>query len=191
MVRVRDATPADAAAIAAVSVESWRVAYRGLMPEQMLAQLSQRERERAWTEWLTAPDAAGVVAVLVAVDDDPVHDNSPDMPDGMLGFAAVGAGREGDPLIGELFAIYLRPAVWGRGFGTIMHDTALDRLRAAGFARAGLWMLAGNRRALRFYHRHGWFADGRSRTVAGPGGDPQEHRGMSRWLAAPAVIETC
>ena len=33
-------------------------------------------------------------------------------------------------------------------------------LAQAGFSGAYLWMLAGNARALRFYERHGWAADG-------------------------------
>ena len=45
----------------------------------------------------------------------------------------------------------------------------MARLRTFGFERASLWMLAGNERALRFYRREGWVADGRSKLVTGPG----------------------
>jgi hypothetical protein len=40
MVELRDATPADAHAIANVLVQSWRAAYRGLLPDDVLAGLS-------------------------------------------------------------------------------------------------------------------------------------------------------
>ena len=40
MVELREATPADAPALAAVQVASWRAAYRGLMPDGVLAGLS-------------------------------------------------------------------------------------------------------------------------------------------------------
>ena len=75
------------------------------------------------------------------------------------------------------------PAAWGRGIGCRLHAAAMARLRALGFERASLWMLAGNQRALRFYRREGWVADGRSKLVTGPGGVALEHRGMARPLA--------
>ena len=37
---------------------------------------------------------------------------------------------------------------------------AEERLRAAGFTRAHLWVLEGNDRAASFYERHGWREDG-------------------------------
>ena len=170
MVTVRDATPADARDIAAVHVESWQVGYRGLMPDEVLDGLSISTRERWWRETLSGP---GERTTLLATDTNTV-----------LGFAAVGPGRDGDPVVGELYAMYLRSAAWGRGIGRTLHSAALARLRTLGFDRASLWMLAGNERALRFYHREGWLADGRSKLVTGPGGVEMDHRGMARALVS-------
>jgi hypothetical protein len=41
---------------------------------------------------------------------------------------------------------------------------ALERLAAAGFAQATLWVLGTNARARRFYEAAGWSADGMVRT---------------------------
>ncbi|HVL03469.1 MAG TPA: hypothetical protein VM386_03415 [Acidimicrobiales bacterium] len=49
MVELRDATPADAPAIANVLVQSWRAAYRGLLPDDVLAKLSIPDREQIWS----------------------------------------------------------------------------------------------------------------------------------------------
>ena len=169
MVTLRDATAADALDIATVHVESWQVGYRGLMPDEVLDGLSISTRERWWHETLSG---SGERSTLLATDERSV-----------LGFAAVGPGRDGDPVVGELYAMYLCPAAWGRGIGCRLHAAAMARLQAFGFERASLWMLAGNQRALRFYRREGWVADGRSKLVTGPGGIELEHRGMARPLA--------
>ena len=173
MVNLRDATPADAWDIAAVHVESWQAGYRGLLPDTVLDGLSVGLREQWWHETLSTP---GARSTLLAIE---AHT--------LLGFAAVGPGRDGDPKVGELYAMYLRSAAWGRGVGHALHAAALARLRAFGYTRASLWMLAGNERALRFYRREGWAPDGRSKLVTGPDGVELDHRGLCRRLAPPVV----
>ena len=55
-VTIRTATPADAAAIARIHVESWAVAYRGIMPDDVIARTDLAYRTRFWTERLATPD---------------------------------------------------------------------------------------------------------------------------------------
>ena len=77
MVELRDAMPADAHAIAAVTVRSWRAAYRGLLPDDVLAGLSVSDRERLWSDTLTArPVHTRIVVAAVG--------------DAIVGFAATG-----------------------------------------------------------------------------------------------------
>ncbi len=170
MVSLRDASPADAWDVAAVHVESWQIAYRGLVPDAVLAGLSVANREQWWHDALAS---RGARSTLLATD---AHT--------LLGFAAIGPGRDGDPQVGELYAMYLRSAAWGRGVGRTLHGAAMARLRTFGFERASLWMLAGNERALRFYRSQGWTPDGRSKLVTGPDGVELDHRGMSRVVRA-------
>jgi hypothetical protein len=56
----------EAHAIATVHVRSWRAAYRGLLPDDVLAGLSVPDREQLWSDRLTArpPYTRTVVAVL-------------------------------------------------------------------------------------------------------------------------------
>ena len=49
---IRAATPADARAIAEVHVASWRVGYRGLVPDEVLAAHSVEKRTEQWEELL-------------------------------------------------------------------------------------------------------------------------------------------
>ena len=151
MAEVRDATPDDALAIATVHVASWRVAYRGLLPDDVLDGLSVPDRARIWSERLATPTPR--CRTLLVVD----H--------AVLGFASTGPAREvdDDPGAGELYAIYLDPGASGRGHGRRLHDGALDTLRGDGFAHACLWVLDGNERALRFYRRQGWAQTGETK----------------------------
>jgi GNAT superfamily N-acetyltransferase len=159
VVEIRDAQPGDARDIAAVHVEAWQVAYRGLLPDDILADLSVPDRERTWWEILVDPRPR--TAVLLTTCGGAV-----------IGFAAVGPGRDptAGPERGELYAIYLRPDRQRRGIGTQLHSAALDRLRSLGFTSATLWVLDGNEAAIGFYHRNGWAAGGARKVDQGPAG---------------------
>ncbi|MPZ00132.1 MAG: GNAT family N-acetyltransferase [Actinophytocola sp.] len=175
MVELRDATQDDAHAIANVLVRSWRAAYRGLLPDDVLAGLSIPDREQFWSEVLAARPAhtRTVVATIAGV---------------IVGFAATGPPLvptdRADPTLGDLYALYLTPGLWRRGIGTQLHAAALDRLRSFGFTHAGLWVLDTNERALSFYHRHGWTDTGRSQLDRGPGGTELHERRLHRDLSA-------
>jgi GNAT superfamily N-acetyltransferase len=73
----------------------------------------------------------------------------------VTGFASVGRALE-DERIGELYAIYALPEVWGQGAGPALMDAALAHLRESGFESAILWVLDDNPRARAFYEREGW-----------------------------------
>ena len=169
--RLREATPADAHAIATVHVASWQVAYRGLMPDHVLDGLSVDDRARIWADRLAAPDTP--TRTLLVVEGPAV-----------LGFASTGPARD-DPADGELYAFYLDPSAWGRGHGARLHAGAVDRLRTDGFTHARLWVLDSNERALRFYHRQGWTETGRTKVDRDlGGGTPLAERELHRTVEA-------
>jgi ribosomal protein S18 acetylase RimI-like enzyme len=141
---VREAREGDARPVAEVHVASWRAAYRGLLPDELLASLSVEERTERWQEWLR-----GGVGMIVLERDEAV-----------MGFAAFGPARDGDADVGEVYAIYLDPREWGRGSGRALMDAAVARLRESGFDEAVLWVLETNERARRFYGAGGWRTDG-------------------------------
>ncbi len=151
---VRRATTADAAGIASVHVHSWLAAYRGLMPDDMLDSLSVEERTESWLRFLE-PGSGGPL-VLVAGDGD-----------GIAGFSALSLpsrDEDADAHTAELSALYVLPARWRGGVGSALLDASRAELPAEGRWQAlTLWVLPGNERALAFYARHGFLADGASR----------------------------
>ena len=92
------------------------------------------------------------------------------------GFAAFGPARDEEAKgVGELYAIYVDPALWGRGRGRELIRLAEEALRESDFAEAILWVLEDNLRARRFYEASGWRADA-SRQIEVLGADVPEVR---------------
>jgi len=128
---IREATAADAPAIARVHVESWQTTYRGIVPDEVLANLSVDHRARQWAHRLDDPNA--VDFVYVAVND----------AGAVIGFASGGPEREGDPVYtGELYAIYLLAGQQGKGIGRRLARAVAERLAAMGHGAILVWVLA-------------------------------------------------
>ena len=130
---IREATAADAPAIARVHVESWRTTYRGIVPDDVLANLSTARRAQFWVERLNKSD--GLEFAYVVEDD----------VGAVIGFASGGPEREGDPVYtGELYAIYLLAGQQGRGIGRRLARRVAERLAAMGHDAMLVWVLAEN-----------------------------------------------
>jgi GNAT superfamily N-acetyltransferase len=141
-VTVRPATPADAEVLARLHLDVWDDAYTGLMPQQLLDDRREKVDERIarWREILID----GTEPTYVAAG-----------PEGLVGFASTGAGRDNDVDTElELMALYVRAAHWGTGVGYALLQQAVGDLAAY------LWVLAGNDRAIAFYERQGFRLDG-------------------------------
>jgi GNAT superfamily N-acetyltransferase len=149
-VRVRPAVIEDARAVAGVHIASWRGAYPGLLPAELLDSLSLSGRERQWHRWLQPGGERS--RTLVAESGDAV-----------VGFSTLAIEcRDADEPegVGEIPALYVRPQSWGHGAGTALLDASIVQMRAGGCRQVILWMLEGNDRAAGFYAGHGWRADG-------------------------------
>lgn len=61
---------------------------------------------------------------------------------------------------GEIASFYTHPAQRGRGYGGLLFEETLRRLKADGFENAFVFVLRENERARRFYSAHGFAWDG-------------------------------
>lgn len=160
---IRAADPEDALSVARVHVRAWQCAYRSLLPDAYLEALSVEERAARYT--FGDPDPSRPKTIL-AVDGGEIR-----------GFATTAPAGDADAAgMGELAALYVHPDHWGQGFGAALVVAARERLAAAGFRQALLWVLAGNTRAERFYQRDGWAPDGVRRSGIRAGIEVQEQR---------------
>lgn len=149
--QVRAATKEDADALAGVHVASWRSAYAGLLPPDLLASLDVGKRAQAWRTVLDDPSGS----VYLACEGEAV-----------LGFVHVCPSRDEDKVstaVGEITSIYVAPGSWGKGIGTTLLSRGLLHLAQGGCREVTLWVLDGNQRACRFYERRMFARDGTSK----------------------------
>lgn len=125
-----------------VRLATWRIAYRGMIPDAYLDALEiTPEREAVLRRRVVDGEGASLLAFVDGV---------------AVGMAASGACRDED-LSGarELWALYVLPGAWGTGTGSAL-------LEACGPTQV-LWVLEANARARAFYARHGFVADGQAK----------------------------
>ena len=174
---VRAATPDDAPSIAAIHVGAWRVAYRNLVPDEVLDGLSIPQREASWRARIDE----GAATILVAEDAGEV-----------VGWLSLGATRDedgGDTT--ELYALYVDPERWRAGIGRSLWDAAAARLRERSAREVTLWVLRDNLRARGFYESVGFVLDADAEKTLEVGGDRiPEVRYRCAMTPAPALDET-
>jgi len=160
---IRPAELRDARAIAEVQVASWQSAYRGLLPDHLLDGLSVEDRAGRWRERLAEEGSQALVI---------------EEEGRILGFAILGASQDEDATerTGEVYAIYLAPSEWRKGYGSGLMSEAIARLREQRFAEVAVWVLQGNLRAIRFYEKHGFAADGATKVRMRAGSPSPEMR---------------
>jgi GNAT superfamily N-acetyltransferase len=165
-------------AVARVHVRSWQAAYRTLLPDDYLDQL--RPEDRAHSYDFASLDPLKPRTIVAVEPGFPATRYSPTATcaafateldrksgvEGLIhGFATTAPSRDLDlPDHGELCALHVDPAQWGRGIGVALVTAARARLVELGFRKAFLWVLAGNVRAERFYQIDQWTPDGVKRT---------------------------
>ena len=145
---IRAAVAADTRGIAEVHVRSWQAAYRGQIPESVLAGLSVDARAKWWEQTLGNPTNR----VLVA-----------DAAPGIVAFVNFGPLRDEDAdpdSVGEVYAIYCLVEFWDRGFGRKLMEAAVASLGDLNYSAVKVWVLDTNRRAIAFYQKLGFAADG-------------------------------
>ena len=150
---LRRATTSDAPSLAQVHVDSWQVAYKGLVPDDFLQRFTYQKREEAFR---AAIEARAEETYLAEVSDHAV------------GILTIGASRDPDLDVrscGEIWGIYVSPAYWRRGIGKRLAQEAERILLARGFRKIVLWVLEGNTAARSFYEAMGFCPDGASKVV--------------------------
>jgi GNAT superfamily N-acetyltransferase len=137
---IRPASAADAPAIGDMHAQSWAETYPGLVPEELLAEMTDPARRRAaWARNLAAPLLPGGTLVLEESGD-------------ILGFVSVCAARDAAlGAGGEVSGLYLLRRAQGRALGRALLAAGAEVLLRAGHADAGAWALDGNARARAFY----------------------------------------
>jgi ribosomal protein S18 acetylase RimI-like enzyme len=166
---VRQAGAPDAEELARIRIASWRVAYRGIVPDAVLDSFDPVSEAVTWRERLAGPAAAWMwVASFL---------EPPVSPPRLAGYVAAGPARHaGEGNLGEVWAIYVDPEAQRRGVGRALMAAATRGLAVHGFREAVLWVFEANAPARAFYERLGWAPDGAAKPFAIGGAAPIELR---------------
>ncbi|MCZ7420310.1 GNAT family N-acetyltransferase [Verrucosispora sp. WMMA2121] len=164
---VRPARPEDAAEIARIQLATWRVAYRRLLPREVLDGLDEASLAERWDASVRQPPS-DTHRVLVAVEQ---AEQSY-----LVGFAASGPAdaealapnEPADALGADVVAVtdLLVEPRWGRrGHGSRLLAASVDLWRESGFDRAVAWVFEGDQASRKFLTTAGWEPDGAGRAL--------------------------
>lgn len=123
-------------------VKSWQTSYRGIMPDEFLANISLTERMEARKK---NADRPGIK--LVALER---------LTGSIIAFCDAGVAR--DPEMagwGELYGIYVLEEHKREGIGSALFKEARTRLGLLGFSDMYVWVLRENHKARQFYEKMG------------------------------------
>lgn len=137
----RVATIRDVNAIARIQVQSWRAAYRDILPNEFLASLSERKHQEFWAQMIE--EELGDCVIWEQASQ-------------VVGFANLGRILDVRSTGGkhlELYVIYFIPELYGSGEGTRFWKEIEAGLEAD---CVWVWCLERNRLGRRFYEKNGF-----------------------------------
>jgi ribosomal protein S18 acetylase RimI-like enzyme len=141
MTGIRPARAEDAKAIAGIEMETWRVTYPGMLPDNVLVGMSERRLAASWVGLLRRWPRD----VLVAIDP----------REGIIGFGHCGPQRGvAIDFAGEIFTLYVATDHQGKGVGRRLLLALFARLHDSGCDSALVWVIRANP-ARFFYERFG------------------------------------
>src|ERR1700759_2048543 len=155
---VRPARAGDAASLARVQVASWRCSFAGIVPPDLLAELTGDEAEQAfrdrWREAISNPPTSRH-RVLAAVTGDPAREGA--------GVVSAGPANDADRwpgTDGEVYELRISPERTGQGHASRLLQAVADPLVSHGFHTVALLELGADTALRRFLEASGWAADG-------------------------------
>ncbi|MDB5964195.1 MAG: GCN5-related N-acetyltransferase, partial [Polaromonas sp.] len=114
------------------------------MPAEHLKAMTIEKLQSYWREAIEYSEPQ----LLVAVDGDKVV--------GFVGFdRSRDAGTKSS--VGEIWALYVAPAHWGKGVAVVLWDGAREGLKEEGCTQVTAWLLLRNERGLRFFEHSAGF----------------------------------
>ncbi|WP_161874954.1 N-acetyltransferase family protein [Ihubacter sp. rT4E-8] len=128
----------DRALISRVYEESWKHAYRGIIPQDYLDSIPTGK-------WAQNLDRAGW-ETMVLTEHGEIAGTSSFCKSRFKQFAEQG----------EIISIYLLPDYIGKGYGKILLESVVMELKAQEYEEAFLWVLEENVSARRFYEKFGF-----------------------------------
>jgi len=140
---IRKAVPGDERALAFIQTESWKAAFAGILSPEELERCTNLQKAEEMYHSVLRREGCNVAIELV--------DGVPHC------IAAWGKNRcdLGDT-VGELICIHSLRNNWAKGYGSAMMEYVLAQLQQANYEFVILWVFKDNKRARKFYEKHGF-----------------------------------
>lgn len=125
-------------AISRVYEESWKYAYRNIIPQSFLNSIPTGN-------WASNLDQNGRKTLIMLENNE------------IIGTSSFCESRFPEfKGMGEIISIYLLPQYIGKGYGTALLRAAIDELKKSGYNEIFLWVLEENYPARKFYEKNGF-----------------------------------
>ena len=138
MLKIRLARKKEAYDIATINVLGWKTTYRGLLPDELLDNLSVTEKriENFTNAILNCP-------IFFVAENEA----------GIIGYLNGGKPRTTEfPYPYEIYGFYIHPDFQRKGVGTALINTFKEKIKGKSFC---VCLLKGNKKALNFYQKMG------------------------------------
>lgn len=147
MFKIRYADINDSKTLGKIHSKSWKVAYKGIVPNEILENITVEKRQKYFEKALSngwEEDA------IIFKDNEAV------------GLICIGKCRDTDKAnnYGEIWGIYLLPEYWNIGIGSELINWGLTELKKRNYDKVTLWVLEENINARNFYEKVGFKHDG-------------------------------
>ena len=144
---IRNATADDADGKGYVHFQSWIETYTGVFPDDIISNLSLERCVKLAREY---PENT-----YVAIKNNMI-----------IGFSCYVEYRDSDlEDTGEIMAVYILNDYQGLGIGKRLMNACYKEL--SNFSKLSLWVLRSNKKAVAFYKKQGFNADGKSKLLHG------------------------
>jgi len=128
----------DFNAISRIYALSWKAAYKNIVPQQYLDEIS----ENNWADKLRNSRYDAYILI----------ENGE-----YIGTSSICAARDEKMYgWGEIISIYLLPEYFGKGYGKPLFDNSVNALVGMGYDKIYVWVLEQNIRARKFYEKNGF-----------------------------------
>ncbi|HWS42480.1 MAG TPA: GNAT family N-acetyltransferase [Pseudoflavonifractor sp.] len=155
-------------AMSLIHALGWRDTYVGYVPDDYMAREITDDR---WVKFFRADYETGRChGLLLYSGDAPVAcvNYGPARVENLNAGSACTFDSRGYEGWGEIVSFYTHPEERGKGYGGLLFEEAVRRLREVGHPSAFVFVLRENQKARRFYAAHGFAWDGSSADIPFP-----------------------
>ncbi|MBU5593510.1 GNAT family N-acetyltransferase [Clostridium sp. MSJ-4] len=147
MYEIRYANIDDAKILGEIHSQSWKLAYKGIVPDEILNNITTEKRQKYFEKALTEGWEEDAIIF---------NDNK------AVGLICIGKCRDTDKegSYGEIWGIYLLPEYWNMGIGSELINWGISELKKRNCDKVTLWVLEDNLNARKFYEKFGFEHDG-------------------------------